>query len=222
MRYDPLILEPFKEMLVRVTSFIPTLVVTLAILIIGCIAATLVRSLLDRFFKAIDFDKLADTIGVAGFLRKGGIKHKPGDLISCMTYLVLMVGVLITTVKYLGLTMVTDLIDKVLAYVPHVITGALVMIIGMLIAKFVSVLIFVTAKNTDMPAPAALARLSKLAIVIYVTVIYLKEVGFLTMFEGIHYTIFMGGIIFALALAFGLAGRDVAAKYLGVFKKTAE
>ncbi|MCA9398820.1 MAG: hypothetical protein KC618_03655, partial [Candidatus Omnitrophica bacterium] len=117
-------------MLVRVTSFIPTLVVTLAILIIGCIAATLVRSLLDRFFKAIDFDKLADTIGVAGFLRKGGIKHKPGDLISCMTYLVLMVGVLITTVKYLGLTMVTDLIDKVLAYVPHVITGALVMIIG--------------------------------------------------------------------------------------------
>ncbi|MCA9406721.1 MAG: hypothetical protein KC684_09295 [Candidatus Omnitrophica bacterium] len=222
MRYDPLILEPFKEMLVRVTSFIPTLVVTLAILIIGCIAATLVRTLLDRVFKAIDFDKLADTIGVAGFLRKGGIKHKPGDLISCMTYLVLMVGVLITTVKYLGLTMVTDLIDKVLAYVPHVITGALVMIIGMLIAKFVSVLIFVTAKNTDMPAPAALARLSKLAIVVYVTVIYLKEVGFLTMFEGIHYTIFMGGIIFALALAFGLAGRDVAAKYLGVFKKTAE
>jgi hypothetical protein len=61
--------------------------------------------------------------------------------------------------------------------------------------------------------------LSKLAIVVYVSIIYLKEIGFVALFSGATYSVFMTGIVFALALAFGLAGKDVAAKYLTLLKR---
>jgi hypothetical protein len=130
-----------------------------------------------------------------------------------------MVMVLVMSVKTLGITAASDLIDKILAYIPSVISGAVALIIGMLVAKFVGTLVYITAKNTDMPSPAMLARLSKWAIVAYVSIIYLKEVGFVDLFVGAHYTIFIAGIVFALALAFGLAGKDVAGHYLHAIDK---
>ena len=95
----------------------------------------------------------------------------------------------------------------------------MVLIFGMLLAKFVATIVYVTAKSTDMPIPATLARLSKYAIVVFVTILYLKEIGFVDLFVGANYTIFMAGVIFSLALAFGLAGKDIASKYLGVLER---
>ena len=218
MRIDTLLLDPFTEMIHQVLGFIPTLLTSLGILIIGWIFARIVRKILDRVFKAIHFDKLSTEVGLSRVLRIGGVKHKPGDMVSCMVYAVLMVITLITSVKTFGHHVVIDALDKTLAYIPSVIAGAIVLVIGMLLAKFISGIVYVTAKNTDMPIPETLAKLTKWAIVAYVSVIYLKGIGFLTLFTGTGYTIFIGGLVFAVALAFGLAGKDVAAKYLTVFK----
>ena len=121
------------------------------------------------------------------------------------------------TVKYLGLTVASTLVDTIIAYIPSVLSGVVVLIIGMLIARFVAAVVYVTAKNTDMPAAVTLSKLSKIAIMVYVAVLYLKEIGFVSIFEGTHYTMFIGGVIFAVALAFGLAGKDLAHKYMDVF-----
>jgi hypothetical protein len=218
MRYDTLIVDPFKDMMVQVTSFIPTLVIALGIFIIGWVVFKTVRVLLTKVLTTIGFDYVADKLGISSFLRTGGLRHKPSELISCLTYWVGMVMVLIMAVKSLGLVFASDLVDSVLSYVPSVISGVLVLIVGMLMARFVSIVVYVTAKNTDMPAPATLSRLSKLAIMVYVTIIFLREIGFESLFTDTNYNLLFVGLIFSLALAFGLAGKDVAAKYLDVFK----
>jgi len=219
MKYDTLILDPLKEMMVQVMSFIPTLLIALGILIIGWVVARFTRTFFLNILNTIGFDKVSTKMGLSRILRIGGIKQKPSELFSCIVYSVLMVMVLIMTVKSLGLTMVSVLLDKVLAYIPHVISGAIVLIIGMLLAKAVSSLVYITARNTDMPIPEALSQLTKYAIVTYVTIIYLREIGFVSLFVGTHYTIFIMGLVFATSLAFGLAGKDVATKYLEVLKK---
>jgi len=217
MRYDTLILEPLGDMMVRVVHFIPTLLIAFGILFIGCAFAQVMQKLITRLFNTIEFDKLADKVGISGALRKGGVRGGPSAVIGCLTYWVLMVTVLIMTVKSLGLTSASVLLDNILAYIPNVITGAVVLIIGMLLAKFVATVVYITAKHTDMPIPHTLRRLTKWSIVVYVTIVYLKEIGFVSLFVGTSYTIFIGGIIFAVSLAFGLAGKDVAARYLEVF-----
>jgi hypothetical protein len=205
--------------MMRVMHFIPTFVMALAILAVGYILAKTVTKFLVSFCRTIGIDKVCTKVGITHVLKNGKINQKPSSLIGCMFYWTVMIGVLITTVKIVGLTMATELLDKVLAYIPSIFSGVFVLIIGMLLAKFVSVLVYVTAKNTDMPIPETLAKLSKLAIVVYVSIIYLKEIGFVALFSGATYSVFMTGIVFALALAFGLAGKDVAAKYLTLLKR---
>ena len=222
MKLDLLILEPITEMMIRVMNFIPTFVIALAILIVGYLVAKTITKFLVSLLRTIGVDKLGGKSGLSKVLKSGGITQKPSNLIGCLAYWTMMVIVLMTTVKAFGLTMATALLDKVLGYIPSIFSGAFVLIIGMLLAKFVSILVYVAAKNTDMPIPDVLSRLSKWAIVVYVSIIYLKEIGFFALFSGAQYSIFMRGIVFAFSLAFGLAGKDIAAKYLDVLKKKDE
>jgi hypothetical protein len=222
MTLDILIIEPIKVMIHQVGVFVPTLLTALAILIVGWVVSQGVRKLLDHVLKFIHFDKLSTDVGLTRIMKKGKIKHKPSTTLSCIVYSVMMIMTLIMTVKATGLMVVTDLLNTTLGYVPHVIAGTFVLIIGMLLAKAVSTLIYVTAKNTDMPIPETLARLSKWAIVSYVGLVYFKEIGFTTLFTGVHYTILLTGVVAALALAFGLAGKDVASKYLSVIDRKAK
>ena len=216
MRYDALIIEPIRDMMVKVTGFIPTLFIALGILIVGWAIAKFIRKYFTYLLHTVGFDTLTDKVGFTKFLRAGGIKRKPSDLLGCIAYWVIMVMVLITTVKSFGLTIVAGLIDKVIGYIPSVFSGVLVLIVGMLVARLVSVLVYVTAKTTDMPSPLTLSRLTKLAIMAYVTIIFLKEIGFVSLFADTNFTVITYGIVFALSLAFGLAGKDMAAKYLDV------
>ena len=219
MKLDILVLGPIMEIMMRVVNFIPTFITALAILAVGYIVTKALTKLLVSFARTIGIDKICTKTGITKVLKNGGVKQKPSRLLGCLFYWTMMVGVLITTVKICGLTVATTLLDKVLGYIPSVFSGVFVLIVGMLLAQFVSVLVYVAAKNTDMPIPDVLARLSKLAIVAYVSIIYLKEIGFVALFSGASYSIFITGIVFALALSFGLAGKDVAAKYLDVLKR---
>jgi len=219
MIYEALVVEPIKDMTGQVISFIPTLFISLGILIIGWIATRLVTKLFVKLLRTVEFDHISDKIGLTKILRTGGISEKPSTMVGCVAYWVFMVMVLIMTVKAFGVPLADDFLHKFFTYIPSVVIGSLVLIVGMLLAKVVSTLIYVTAKNTDMPAPETLQHLTKLAIMAYVTIMFLKEVGFVSLFDGVNYTIFITGVVFALALAFGLAGKDVASKYLDVLKK---
>lgn len=218
MRYDAILLEPLRDMVVRVANFVPTLLLAFAILIVGYFLAHAVEKILSKVLKILEFDTVADKMGIGHILRTGGVKHTLSELIGLLTYWVLMIMVLIMSVKTFGLTTVAGLLDTVLGFIPSVIGGLLVLTIGMLIAKVVSALVYIVAKNTDMPLPETVSRLCKYAIMVFVVIMFLKEIGFVGLFEGTHYTIFIGGIIFAVSLAFGLAGKDIALRYLDVLK----
>ncbi len=217
MIYDYMIIDPLREMLAKVVGFLPTLGLTLVILIIGWTVVKFFSKILLDLFKAINLDKVIDKLGAFNVLDHGD--KKPSELLSHLTYVIGMIIVLVMTVKSLGLITASDLLDSVLAYIPSVISGVFVLIIGMLIAHVISGVVHVVAKNTDMPRPELLSGLSKLTIMFFAVTAFLREVGFGDLFVGTNFTIVFGGIVLALALAFGLAGKDIAAKYLDVFKK---
>jgi Conserved TM helix len=219
MRYETIIIEPLRDMLVAVTSFVPTLLIGLGVLVIGCIAVRLLHKVVGDLFNRIGLDKLADIVGLTDLMKNGGVKYKPSELLARGLHLALMVSVVIMTIRAFGLTVASEIIDSVFAYVPHLVSGAFILIVGMLVAKILSGFVYFTAKATDMPIPETIAKLTKWAVMLFISIKYLTEVGFFGLFTDVHFTHLVSGIIFAVALAFGLAGKDIASKYLDVFKK---
>ncbi len=218
MDYKTMIVGSTTDMLSKVGDFIPTLIIAIAILIVGCLVAHAVQKVLAEVFKLIKLDMIFDTLKITEALKTGGITAKPSKMLSTLIYVVLMLMVLLITANAFGLSMDTTLFDATIMFIPSVITGVVMLIGGILLAKFASVLVYIVASNTEMPGAELISRLVKLPILFYVGIVYLKQVGFFGLFQGIHYTIFLAGVVLALALSFGLAGKDVAGKYLAALK----
>lgn len=214
MDWSTVIADPIKEMLTRLAAFIPNLVGALLILIAGWIIAIVVKALAGKILNALRFDAIAHKAGITKILTKGGVKHTSTQILSSLVYWMVMIMVLIMVVNALGLTVASQLLDGLLSYIPRVIAALFVLVVGMFLGTLVSGIVRTAALNANFPHPELLSGLSQYSIVIFAFMISLGQLGIATILVNTTFNILFGAICLALALAFGLGGRDAAAKYV--------
>ena len=216
---DTFILSSVKSMFTTVTGYLPTFLTILSVLVLGWVVARVISKLVARLSREIYFDTMCQHLGLAGILRKGGIKRTSSDVIGCMVYWVIMITVLATSVKIFGLPLVDEMVNRLFSYVPSVIGAVFVLTFGMILGNFISSLVRVVASNTDIPRPDIMGMLTKYAIVLFAVTIFLHEIGLGVLITGTSISTIFMSVCLALALAFGLGGRDTAARYLERLKK---
>ncbi len=219
MTFNVLILDPLKEMLSSVFSFLPTIITTLFLVTAGMILARLVSTAIHRVLHELKLDRILDKIGMKDLTHRGGVKHSISEIIGSFVYMILMVIVLLITVKYLGLTMVKDTVDKIFVYIPHVLSAVVVLILGIVVAKVVAGLVHYVASFMDFPKPKLVERITRWAIVILAMNSAIDELGFGSLLIGTTFQILFGAVCLGFALAYGLGGREVAAKHLAKYSK---
>ncbi len=101
-----------------------------------------------------------------------------------------------------------------MGYVPTVITGVLILMVGMFLAHIVSVFVRVVAANTDMPKPDMLATFTKWSVMLMAIMAFVDKIGLGYLFTGTPLILMIAALALALGLSFGLGGRDHAAHYL--------
>ena len=213
------VVDSLKEVLTRAAGYFPTLFSALIVLILGWYIARLIRDVIHSALKTVKFDDLASKAGISGVLDRSGVKMTVSHMIAALFYWLLIIVVLMATVNILGLTMVSGLLERVFAYIPHVITAVFIFTLGMFVANFVSGMVVAMANNASLPHPDFLGRISKYAIVLFILSIALEELGIAPLLVGTTFNILFGAVCLALALAFGLGGRDAAARYIEEIKK---
>jgi cellulose synthase/poly-beta-1,6-N-acetylglucosamine synthase-like glycosyltransferase len=147
------------------------------------------------------------------------LKISAREVISGLVYWLIMIMVLVMTVDALGLPKASDVLASLFAYVPNVIAALLVLVVAMFLASFVSGIVHTAAGNANLPRPEIFAGVSRWAIIIFAVTISLGELGIATLLVTTTFNIILGGVCLALALAFGLGGKDAAARYLEELKE---
>ncbi|MFC1658806.1 hypothetical protein ACFL1D_05430 [Candidatus Omnitrophota bacterium] len=214
MDWQILIVEPTKEMLTRIANFIPTLVGAIAILAIGWTVARIIKGLVNQILVAMHFDVIAEKANVSKILAKGGIKLSARQMINNLAYWLVMIMAFVMVINALGLTVASQLLEGLLAYIPKVIAALFVLVLGMFLGNVISGIVRTAASNAFLPKPELLGGISQWAIVIFAATISLKQLGIEPLLVSSTFNILFGGICLALALAFGLGGKETAAKYL--------
>lgn len=214
IEWDNLIFDPVREMLTRIMAYLPVLLAALLILIVGWIVAKIIKSIVNGVLKVVHFDTLADKAGISGVLKKGNIKTTVREVVSGLVYWLVMIMVLVMVANALGLPKASDILSNLFAYIPKVIAALLVLVVAMFLASFVSGIVQTVAANAKLPKPDLLAGISRWAIIIFAVTIALAQLGIAAIFVTTTFNIILGGIVLALALAFGLGGKDAAARYL--------
>jgi flagellar biosynthesis protein FliQ len=208
------LLEPLRVFLRQVGELLPRVVLAIVVLIAGWLLAKLVRFAVSRGLRAVNFKVLTERAGMDGFLRNGGIRADTTDLLALLCYWVVILAALIVGFNGLGLTYVTDLLARIVLFVPKVMVALLILAFGAYFARVVGDAVCAYFRNIHLQDGDLLGRITQYALLTFVILIALDQVGVGGDIVRQTFLIILAGVVFALALAFGLAGRDWAEELL--------
>jgi len=207
-------LEPVRVFMRQMGDFLPRLSLALLILLAGWLVAKTVRYAIARGLRAVNFNVLTERAGMDGFLRDGGIGADTTEILALLFYWLVILASLVIGFNLLGLTYITDLLGRIVWFLPKVMVALVILAFGAYFARFVANAVSVYCRNVHIQDGDILGRIAQYAIIAFVVLIALDQVDIGGDLVRHTFLIVLAGIVFALALAFGLGGREWAAEML--------
>jgi flagellar biosynthesis protein FliQ len=207
-------LEPARVFMRQIGDFLPRLALAVIVVIAGWLLARAVRFAVSRGLRAVNFHVVTDRAGIDGFMRDGGVRLDTTDILASLFYWVVILAALVIGFNLLGLAYITDLLSRVLLFVPKVMVALLILAFGAYFARFVGNAITAYFRNVHLQDADLMGNLARYAIIAFVVLIALDQVNVGGDIIRQTFLILFAGIVFALALAFGLGGREWAAELL--------
>jgi hypothetical protein len=207
------LLEPIRGSLYQIGAFLPRVLLAIVILIAGWLIAKAVRFALVRGLRAINFNIVTEKAGIDGFLRQGGGEIDTVSLLGALAYWLVIFAALMIAFNSLDLAYVTDLVGRIVLFVPRVMIAVVILVFGAYFARFVSAALTAYLSNIGVGEARFVGRLSLYAIMVFVVLIALDQVGLGEILRQ-TFLILIAAIAFALALAFGLGGQRRAAELI--------
>lgn len=207
-------LEPVRVFMRQVGDFLPRLALALVVLLAGWIVAKMVRFAISRGLRAVNFNVLTERAGMDSFLRDGGIRADTTQILGLLFYWLVVLASLVIGFNLLGLEYITDLLGRVLWFLPKVMVALLILAFGAYFARFIGNAVVAYCRNVHLQDADVLGRIAQYAILAFVVLIALDQVNVGGEIVRQTFLIVLAGIVFALALAFGLGGREWAAEML--------
>ena len=198
----------------RFLQLLPQLVIALLVLIIGWLIAKFLRKIIIRLLKLLHVDVAAEKGGVEKFLMQGGVEYTTVTIIANLIYWFLMFAVILAVANSLGLRAADDLFAKIVLYIPNVVIAVIVLIFGFLFAKFVMGVLSTYLSNIGVRGAEFIGYVAQWALIIFVVSIALEQLSFGGLILISAFQIAFGALCLALSLAFGLGGREWAARIL--------
>ena len=207
------LLEPIKASLHQVGAFLPRVLLAILILIVGWLLAKAVRFAIVRSLHAVNFNVVTEKAGIDHFLRQGGGELDTIRVLGALVYWLVILAALMIAFNSLELTYVTELIGRIVLFVPKVMVAVVILVFGSYFARFVSAALTTYLHNIGVGEASLLGRLALYAMMVFVILIALDQ---LELGDIVRQTflILIAAVGFALALAFGLGGQKRAAELI--------
>jgi hypothetical protein len=208
------VLESLKTFWTGFGDFLPQLTAALLLLIVGWLIAKLIRKAFVRVLRLLRVDVAAEKSGIENFLLRGGVQFTTVTILGSLVYWLTLFIVLFAALNILGLQAAADVFNKIILYIPNVIVAIVVLIFGTMFAKFIQGISLTYLSNVGFEGAQLVSYLAQYAIVIFVVSIALEQLAIGGQVLVSAFQIAFGGLCLALALAFGLGGREWAARIL--------
>ena len=207
-----IMLEPVKAFMVQIAGFLPKLALAIGVLIAGWLLAKFARFAITKALRAINFNVLTERAGLDGFLHQGGIETDTTGILGLLIYWLVILAALIIGFNSMGLTYVPGLLGEVVRFVPKIIVAVLILAFGAYFARFIGTTVTTYCRNISIQDSDLLGKLAQYGIMAFVVLIALDQVNVGGDIVRQSFLIVLAGVVFALALAFGLGGKDAAAE----------
>jgi hypothetical protein len=201
------LLEPLR-------IFLPKLALAMLVLIVGWGLARLAQFTLVKAMRAFNFNVLTERAGVDGFLQQGGIQVDTVEIFGLILYWAVILLALIVAFNTMALDYITDLLTRVVWFIPRLFVGLLIVVLGAYFSRFMGSAVTGYCRSSGIQDGELLGGLVYYAILTFVLLIALDQMQIGGDIIRMSFLIILAGVVFALALAFGLGGQRWAAELL--------
>lgn len=190
----------------NVAGFVPRLVAALVVFLVGWLIAVLLGKVAYHIVKIVHLDNALSRIGFRRAWERSGFKlNSPFFFYELVKWFFIIVFLMAAT-NILGLEQVTEFLRVVVLYVPNVIVAAIILLIGILVAKFLEGLVRASVKAAGLVSANFLGTLTKWAVFIFTLLIALAQLNVAEDIIRIVVIGVVGASALGLGLSFGLGG----------------
>lgn len=198
----------------KVGAFLPDLFAAVIILFLGWVGCNIAKRVAIRLLKVCQFDALADRSGINRALARGGIQQTSTEILGLLIFWFLFLIVIVATLDTLGLPGVTETLNTIFLYIPKVVAAIVMLILGLYLASFIETVARTSCANAGLQQADSIGRVTYYATVVFIIAGILEILEIATEIVVWAFILIFGSICLALAIAFGLGGREVAARLL--------
>ncbi|WP_242396328.1 hypothetical protein [Anaeromyxobacter oryzisoli] len=212
-RVQAVLSEAFDRLGAVLVADLPGVVAMVLVLAGALAGAFLVRWLLRRVLARVGFDRRAREWGLT---TGRGLEphHEPSWIVARGAFwLVILVG-LALALDVLGASTTTAVGLSLLAFLPRLVMGAIILLVGTGAARFLERSVLIAAVNQQIQQARPLSLAVKWLVLVLAAAMALEHVGVGGGLATIAFAILLGGVVLAAALAVGLGGRDAVARAL--------
>jgi hypothetical protein len=210
--------DVFRETLTglggRALALGPSLLAMLITLAVGLVVAGTVRVVVRFLLPLVGFDRFALQMGVTAVLQRAGIQSRPSNVLSLTLAWIVLILFALLAIAALDVQLAVDFVSQAFIFLPRLLIALVLLIIGVLVSAFFRRSVLLAAVNAGVPSARLLAGGVQTALMVVVVAMSLEYLGVGRQIILVSFTILFGGVVLAMALAFGLAGRELARELL--------
>lgn len=211
--------DSLLELWEGIVSFLPQFVGALAVFILGLVFALVLRRAIEKIIDLLKIDELAKKFEVPQMFERCGLPFKIGKLLGWVVKWFLIVVSMIAATDILGWDQVTDYLKQIVLYLPNVIIAVIMLFFGTVLANFVHRVVKSTIAAARLASTDFLAGLARWAILVFTFMAVLIQLQIAEDLIRVLFTGFVAMLALAGGLAFGLGGKEHAARVLDKLKR---
>lgn len=202
-----------------VAGFLPRFVAAVVVFLVGWLVAVLIGKLAYHVVRVLQVDKALENINFKGTWERSGFKLNSPLFFYELVKWFFVIVFLMAAANILGLVEVSEFLGTVVLYIPNVIVAAVVLLIGILVAKFLEGLVVASVRAAELVSASFLGALTRWSIVIFSLLVALAQLGIAEDIIRIIVVGIVAAVSLAIGLAFGLGGQDAASAFLTNLRK---
>jgi hypothetical protein len=202
-------------------GFLPNLLGFLIILVVGYIVARVVKGILTKVLDKVGLDRALHSGQTGRYVERLSPNASPSRLVGSIAFWFLFLGAVSLAVSALKIPALTTFVATIYGYLPNVIAAVIIFVLAGAIAAAVAGL--VTKVMGDTPTGKLVASVAPILIMGIAVFMILNQLGIAPAIVTITYAALLGSLGLGMALAFGLGGRETAARLVsGAYDKGQE
>ncbi len=205
------------DLLKQFFNAVPKVLLAIVIIVVGIIISKIVAGLIRRLLERLRVDRLGEKLADIDIVQKSNVRIKISTILSKFVYYVLLLIFMTASAEALGMPAISNLVSDIINFIPNLIVAIIMLILGLLVAEALRNLVLTALKSLGIPSANMISSFVFYFILITVFVSALRQAAIETEFLETNLSILIAGVVFAFAIGYGLASKDLLKNIISSF-----